>query len=220
MQKLFNITICFFALSINVALAEIIKTPTLAPIESVIKQANSDTLVIFDVDDVLLMPNDQILEKHNKHYLEGVEKKLEKQLGEPVAQVLYSIIFIQRHNSPVDEKIIKLISRLQADGIKVLALTNCFTGKFGKITSMEDWRINELNRTGYDFGKSWSGLAPHHFEGLGKVGKGLSAKSSSAPAFKKGVVLTSSVSKGEALKAFLAYAQFMPKKIHYCPVSA
>lgn len=196
------------------SLAEITKTSELVPIELALKQADSETLVVFDVDDVLLMPNDQILKKHNKHYLDEIERKIEKQLGESAAQVLYSIIFIQRHNSPVDEKIIKLISRLQADGIKILALINCFTGKFGKNASMEDWRINELRRIGYDFGKSWGGLAPQNFKGLLKREHGLSAESSLHPAFKNGAMFTTSVSKGEALKAFLAYAQFMPKRIY------
>ncbi len=213
MRKVIGFATLIIGLSVCVALAEVIQTSNLMPIEAALEKADTDTLVIFDVDDVLLMPNDQILKKSNKSYLEEIERKIEKRLGEPAAQILYSIIFFERLNSPVDKKIIKLISRLQDNDIKVLALTNCFTGRFGKIASMEDWRIYELKRIGYNFGKSWSGLAPQHFEGLGKMGSGLSVKSRSAPAFKNGVVFTSSVSKGEALKAFLAYAHFAPKKI-------
>lgn len=191
-----------------------IKTNDVHKIESEVTQANPETLVIFDVDDVLMHADDQILKVQNKPYLEALEQKLEKKLGEEKADALYSLIFLQRKNGPVDKRIIQLIANLQEKGIKVLALTNCFTGKYGAIDSMEDWRINELEHIGYHFDKSWSDTKPHHFEGLSKqMGQGLSAKSSSVPLFKGGVVFTSSVSKGEALKAFLAYAGLSPRKI-------
>ena len=95
-----------------------------------------------------------------------LKKKLEERVGESRIEAVYSLIFLQRNNGPVDEKFIQLISDLQRKGIKVLALTNCFTGRMGAIDSMEDWRINELERIGYHFDKSWPDTKPYHFEGL------------------------------------------------------
>lgn len=67
---------------------------------------------------------------------------------------------------------------------------------------------------GYHFDKSWNDTKAYHFEGLvKKKGHVLSAKSGSVPLFKKSIVFTSSVSKGESLKTFLAYAGLSPRKI-------
>lgn len=53
---------------------------------------------------------------------------------------------------------INLIDTLQKNNIKVLALTNCATGKFGLIPNTENWRISELKSNGYYFYKSWPDL--------------------------------------------------------------
>lgn len=191
-----------------------IKTNDIHKIESEVTQADPETLVIFDVDDVLMHPYDQILKAHNRPYLEELKKKLEERVGESRIEAIYSLIFLQRKNGPVDKKFIHLISDLQRQGIKVLALTNCFTGKIGSIEAMEDWRINELERMGHHFDKSWSDTKSHQFEGLVKqTGSGLSAQSNSISLFKSGVIFASNVSKGNVLKAFLAYAGLTPQKI-------
>lgn len=177
------------------------------------REANKETLVIFDVDDVLIIPKDQILQAQNRKRLEKLNQRLEESVGKENADIFYSIIFMQRDNGPVDIKMKDIISELQSKGIKVLALTNCFTGSFGDIESMEDWRYYELKKHGYHFDLSWRALKPKVFTGLEKIGKGLSAKSSSMPVFKSGIVFTNAVSKGQALKAFLQYAGIRPHKI-------
>lgn len=214
MFKLFHILLLSLALISAPCCAITIKTNDIHKIESEVVQATPETLVIFDVDDVLMHPHDQILKAQNKPYLEELEKKLEKRMEEEKADTLYSLIFLQRKNGPVDPRIIQLIIHLQAKGIKVLALTNCFTGKFGAIASMEDWRVNELQQLGYHFENSWKNTKSHVFKELIKqTGHGLSAKSESASLFKDGVVFASGVSKGDALTAFLAYAGLSPQKI-------
>jgi hypothetical protein len=77
---------------------------------------------------------------------------------------------------------------------------------------MEDWRYGELSKNGYHFDLSWPSLKAKTFEGLEK-GQSLSTKSHAMPVFVKGIVFTNTVSKGQALNAFLKYAQFTPKKI-------
>lgn len=159
------------------------------------------------------MPKDQILQTQHRKCLEKLNQKLEQSVGKEKADLFYSIIFMQHDNGPVDIKMKDIISDLQSQGIKVLALTNCFTGRCGNIESMEDWRYNELKKHGYHFELSWQELKPKIFTGLEKIGKGLSANSRSMPGFKSGIVFTSFVSKGQVLKAFLQYAGIVPKKI-------
>ncbi len=156
------------------------------------------------------MPKDQILKSTNRKYLDTLNKKLECSATPEAAKIFYSIIFRHRETGPVDPKMKEIINQLQDKGIKVLALTNCFTGPFGVISSMEDWRYRELSANGYHFDRSWPELADKVFENRNNE---LSAKTYSKPIFYKGIVFTSAVSKGEALSAFLSYACFNPKKI-------
>lgn len=213
MEKIICFICVILASFYNTCTAEMIRTNEIKLIEKTLESIDTDTLVIFDVDDVLIMPKDQILQTQNKKYLETLNKSLDQSVGKDNVDIFYSIIFMQRDNGHVDIKMRDIISDLQSKGIKVLALTNCFTGHFGNIQSIEDWRYNELKKHGYHFDLSWQDLKPALFTELEKKGKGLSANSTSMPVFKNGIVFTSAVSKGQALKAFLKYAKLVPKKI-------
>ena len=82
MKKALTILAFVFFSSLHASLAEIVKTSDLALIESVIQQADSETLVIFDVDDVLITARDQILQAAHKKFLERLNKDLEGRLSE------------------------------------------------------------------------------------------------------------------------------------------
>lgn len=203
------LTVLVFALfsGIHASLAEIVKTSDLAPIESAIKQTDLETLVIFDVDDVLITARDQILQAVHKKFLEGLNKGLESRHSEEEAQKLWSLIWLARSDELVDPKMVSLIKEAQGKGLKVMALTNAWTGPFGIIPSLQDWRIGELEDFGYTFKDSWKTLKPKTFETL------KSKDPKRFPLFKEGVVFTCNLPKGEVLKAFLYYAGLSPKKI-------
>lgn len=189
------------------AFAEIIQTPNLTPIETAIKKADSSTLVVFDVDDVLITAKDQILQPSNKKLLEILNKGLESRYSEKAAQKLWSIILLERVDEPVDPQMVSLIKETQARGIKVMALTNAWTGSFGNIPSLEEWRVRELEDFGYTFKDSWSTLKSKIFsDSKSKDPKRL-------PVFKNGVLFTCDLPKGDILKVFLKHASFLPKKI-------
>ncbi len=207
MQKLFNTMVYYFALDIGIASADITTTPTLAPIESAIQQADSETLVIFDVDDVLITAKDQILQPAHHKFAQKLEESLESRHSEEEAQKLWSIIWLARVDELVDPQMVSLIKEAQGKGLKVMALTNAWTGMFGNIPSIEDWRIKELESFGYTFKDSWGNLASKTFVTL----KPKDPKR--FPVFKDGIVFTSNLPKGEVLKVFLEYASLSPKKI-------
>ena len=187
--------------------AEAVKTNDIEILEQYMNQADKNTLVIFDVDDVLLVPKDQILQAHNKEDQLLLRKKLEKSVDKSEAEKLFSIIFEERKNGVVDPKMPQLITELQSRGIKALGLTNCFTGKFGNITAVETWRTDELEKNGYHFVKSWKSIKQKSFMYMA-----LNTQES-PPLFTRGVIFASSAPKGDALEAFLKYAKFMPTKI-------
>lgn len=212
MNKYYTLLLVLLCMS-GYCSAETIKTINIEIIKKHVKDEDTDTLVVFDVDDVLMHPYDQILQMQNKAYLEGLQRELEKRIGSKNAETLYSIIFLERQNGPVDDRMRDLIINLQSKQISVLALTNCFTGTFGNIPSMEDWRLSELSRLGYHFEKSWSDVPPTVFSDLVPSGRDQSFGNSPLPMFKDGVVFTSAVSKGKALKAFLLHVRRLPKLI-------
>ena len=77
-----RILIFSFLLIINSALADIIETPNLLPLKKILKKADKDTLVIFDVDRVLIMPtNEHTLNRHpyRKKLWEEIKKRHSKE---------------------------------------------------------------------------------------------------------------------------------------------
>jgi hypothetical protein len=122
----------------NTCFAEIIQTNEIKVIEESVNSNDADILVIFDVDEVLIMPKDQILQSPHREYINKLDTFLFA--SEQESENLWSIIFDQRPSIPVDPKMINMMATLQSKGIKVIALTHAMTGKFGYITSMKDWR--------------------------------------------------------------------------------
>jgi hypothetical protein len=115
---------------------------------------------------------------------------------------------LARQNSPVDPKMISLIQSLQKSNIKVLALTNCATGKFGLIPNTENWRIAELHKHGYYFDKSWKDVGSIDLKSLIKDAIDFN------PVYKHGILFVDQTGKkGPVLNAFLKYVEIKPKKI-------
>ena len=206
-MKVSSIVFAIMLFTVNISFAAIIKTNDFKIIENNIQTTNTDTLLIFDVDDVLLQPKDQLLKSHNEGYFEKIYQSMETRTNKNQAEKLFSLIMIQRKVEPVEKQIVKLVNTAQKNGIKVLALTFCSTGKLGTINSLEDWRIQELKVLGYNFDKSWNKLTKKIFNQLpiNKLNKFV--------AFQQGIIFTGGVSKAAALNVFLNYADHKPKKI-------
>jgi len=86
----------------------------LATIEIALKDANKDTLVIFDVDEVLITSTNQIFQAPiDKKFLDKILLDLKTRLGEEKTDLLESIIHLHETVQLVDPKIISLINTLQ-----------------------------------------------------------------------------------------------------------
>lgn len=197
-----------FILTSTTLRAEITQTATLQPIIEAIAQSSEDTLVIVDVDDVLIKANDQILQLAHKPELNKIIAGLAQKYPLSRIQELTSIVMLQYQNSLIDPKIKDVFQLLNDKNIKFIALTAADTGKLGYIASIEDWRIQSLKNFGFDFSSSFPDLQPITFENL---------PSTKNPArfatYKTGILFSSDVPKGEVLKAFLAYAKSQFKQI-------
>lgn len=186
---------------------DILETSSLEPIKLKIREINNQTLVIFDIDDVIITPKDQILKPAYKIYSDEYTNKFSKKYSETKAQYFWSIIFLERQNELVDPKILDLFNILKKKNIKTILMTNAWTGAFGKIPSLEDWRINELRKFGIDTSRSFKGTNQIIFNGTS------SKDPKRFPMYKDGVLFTCNIPKGAILKIFLEKISWRPKNI-------
>lgn len=188
--------------------AEITQTTTLQPIINAIMQSTNDTLVIMDVDDVLIKANDQILQLAHKPALNKIIASLAQKYPLNQIQEFTSIVMLQHQTSLIDPKIKDVFQLLKDKNIKFIALTAADTGKLGQIKSIEDWRIQTLKDFGFDFSGAFPDLQPLTFKELRST-----RNLTSCASYKAGILFSSDIPKGVVLKAFLAAANAQFKHI-------
>lgn len=182
----------------SVAQAEIVQTSTLEPIMDRIEKSDENTLVVFDVDEVLVKAEDQILQLSYKKELDKIIADLSQKHSPEKIKDLKSIVFLTYKKSLVDPKIKEVFNLLAKKNIKFIALTATPTGKLGQIESLEDWRIEDLKRFGFDFGHSFPEIPTTTFTNLS-----CSKNPKQFCTYKGGILFSCSVPKGNVLKAFL-----------------
>ena len=191
----------------NTCSAKIIKTNDFQVIKDQIQSTENDTLVIFDIDNVLLQAKDYSLRSYSNEKEQKKAEKFFKEVNKRLTHEVISEILIQMKIEPVDQRMVELINFTQKRGVKVLALTARGIGQFGIIPSLENLTVKELKNLGYNFDKSWINIKEQIFDQLP------SKHSKKFPIFKQGVISTCGVPKGKVLEAFLIYIKLHPVKI-------
>lgn len=189
---------------INAALADIAMISTFIPLKKIIQQANQNTLVIFDVDHVLIMPTDEYT--LNRHpYRKKLWQDIECRISKEEMKTLYGITASKAKWRLVDPDIISIFTYLKKYQIPSIALTSLYTGKFGNIEKLEDWRIKQLQDLGFDFASLTpikEELFANELEEQGGV-----------PMLKSGVVLTAQIDKAKTLEYILHHNNYYPETI-------
>lgn len=136
---------------------QILKTDSMELLSSICKGADSQTLVIFDMDNVL---TDQ-------------ERAFQSDLYDQIKNIVSDYKKVFKNLSPADQEKIKceqwlipvqlvddcmpkLIKTIQSRGVKTLMLTSNPCGKLGSLESIEELCISRLEHFGIDFSKSWN----------------------------------------------------------------
>jgi hypothetical protein len=180
---------------------------------------SQDSLVVFDVDGVLIMPVDAIFQptKHNR----ALEKKL-REASEHSEQseddfwrkeFLFSI---QQKSQLVEPIVVQILNNLQHRKIKTIALTYSSTGSYASFPSLESMRVDTLKSLGIDFSKSFSNLSLLRMKrpDLGLDRRNFSVlKGGKYPIFKEGILFANRNPKGAVLSAFLDYLSWTPRDI-------
>ena len=192
-MKLLNfILLSLFCLSAN-CFGDITPTNDFKVIEEYVNKADKDTLVIFDVDDVLAMPTDEFA--FNAPVRVELTQKLRECYSKNELRYLYSCVFERRTTQPVDPNMRDLIKSLEQRNIPAIALTGWWTGKYGKIAKMENLRFDALK----DVDISFINTSPFKEDATFPEFK----NENGIPMLISGVILTSLADKGLVLKAAL-----------------
>jgi hypothetical protein len=199
--------------------AKIIATNEIIDIEVEFAQADNETLVIFDYDDVLLEPVDAALLGENEKVSDKIAIDLMKSKdvkGKSISkdQMITALSILTRDMKTrlVHGKWPLLLSVLQSRGIKTVLLTSCGAGRQGVVEAVENVRAQHLRNVGIDFRKSWIGVKRFEFPNIPR--KSSPFCNFHCPSFVDGMLFASGADKGGVLKAFLSkIPQYKFKKI-------
>lgn len=176
-----------------------------------IEALDSDTVVVFDVDEVLVTTKDSFLRPEGEAiFLARVQQAIEQAKTDEEKEELerkLSISLTEAARFILEPALPKLIATLQEKKIKIVALTSHPTGKFGILKSVEEWKVNTLKECGFHFERSFPAIKAHTFTSLAKDGL-------PPPLYLDGVLFSRGYSKGEVLLAFFdTLACYKPKRV-------
>ncbi len=204
MRMLAKIVIFSIFIFTNMCFASELQTNNLADVKSLLdKEADQETLVIFDVDDVLIAPTDEFA------FREPIRRKFNKALKakytEQERKLLFSDFFRKRMVRLITPQIIPLLDDLKNKQIPTTALTRWYTGRYGRIEFMEELRFKGLDEVGISF-VNISPLKHDRAFPLLKTKDGI-------PMVKNGIILTAFADKGTTLLTVLDKEKLHFKKI-------
>jgi hypothetical protein len=201
-----------FLFLFSVAHAAIIEVSNLESFKNEIKTFNSQTLVIFDVDETLITPKEALFRASKeqlpaeyqqlREYFGDLRTLLKDELLKDWKEVWISRILAHRQYQLMDKELPALIHKLQNLGIITIALTQMKSGCFGIIPSIENWRSHQLKEFDIDFSQASSLYFPLSFN-----------LEESKPSFKQGILFTDKSSKGETLALWLEAVEWIPNLI-------
>lgn len=172
----------------------------------ILKKTKPGTLVVLDVDNVSLKYTDKLLhpcgrEAYRRHYAKLQESLYGQTISVgsrliPLAEYLQSIMIQSLTSELIDPRLLGIIQELRGNGCDVIALTAGKIGPFGIFESMEDCRIEQLNKIGIDLNM---GNFPQEAVKFEESVDGIN------PVFKQGVMLTAKSSKARCLDLLVKF---------------
>lgn len=177
----------------------------------IIANTDSKTLVVFDIDDVLVQPKNPVLQAHTIYEYYKHFEEITQDLNSSQMQVLFAYRTSQYPLELVDLRLPPSIQKLQEKRIQVIALSAFITGDLFGINSIEEKRIEDLKKLGIDFSTTYGKMPPIIFSNFPSFNH-------SYPMFKQGILFTNGVDhhdsiKGNVLISFLWQLGTLPKEI-------
>lgn len=195
----------FFMASLQPGFGVIAKSETLSFLENQIDSLGENDLVVFDMDDVLIVAIDAILHYKYEKIRSGLHSRYFADLPPEQQQLLHSYVWATAETTLVESHVGDLIKALQNRKTKVIVLTAAPVGSLGVIEDTVALRLRELRDKGIDLSLAFPDSATFALEEI-HPGKG-------APAFRQGVILSSRFPKGDVLAAFLKKVGWKPRRL-------
>lgn len=161
------------------------------------------SLVIFDIDDVLITAKDHILKP--PHRDAWLNTHIDEKFPPDVALDILGHTWTNYAFEATDSKVSLLNQSLKKRNIPSIALTAGWNGKLGNREFHCDDRVDILKSVHVDFSHSFDKVEETFFHGLENCGK--------VPSFKRGVIFACMLPKPLVLEAFLKVTAFTPKEI-------
>lgn len=164
-----------------------------------------DTIVVFDIDYVLMTPKDALLRPAGEHV--ATRRRLFDQLASKAPadkDLKYYLGIIQStaEVEVVDSSLPLFTQQIVAQGIPVVALSANEVGKTGEVDDLLKFYVQRLQGFGYQFSFSMSPMDASVLSLNGKNAKYLD-----------GVVFTDRIAKGAVLAALLKQMDKLPKQV-------
>jgi len=203
-MKIYILIVLSFFMHTHNTHAEIVQIPDLSQFESDLENRGKDSLVVFDLDYVVMMPEDDYSRGINP-YRKQLWSDLEKKLSKSELQKLHSIMTIDAKWRLVDPRVAHILDGLKKKSIPTIALSTFSTGRYGVIEKREELRFRNLK----ELGVSFSDLSPFKSNMLMTD----LAADDGVPLMQEGVVLTAEINKGVVLEHVLNHYSYKPKEI-------
>ena len=165
---------------------------------------SSNSLVVFDIDEVLTTFQDTVLTPAGREIARPYFKEMsDEHIG---------ILLTQARRRLLEKEAPEIIHQLQKKNIKTMALTSCRTGAVGSIVSIEEERFQELLSFQINFLRSFPETSDHSFLEI-------ATDKNHPPVFKKGILFSGGdvhdafKSKGKVLMAFLDWLRWRPEQV-------
>ena len=201
MSRFLISSLLLVCIQFSACFATVVQINDFSMLEKLINNADKSSLVVFDVDNVLIKRTDQIMHpkfrQTRKVMLDTATDNKDRSFANIITQTNFEL---------VNKDIVPLIQNLQSQGVMTIALTHFGTGKKGHVSKIEDVRINNLLKMGLVFNKSTLlDLEETRFESL--------QAEHGVPVYKDGILFTGEADKGAVLEAFMKYANIKPSTI-------
>lgn len=207
-MKILRFLFLLLVISCSFSYAQIFEVSKMKQVQEYLEDANEQTLVVFDIDMVLIQPENPAFQMHNITKYKHIARKSYLSLSKEKKEILLSLMATSCGSILVDSAGPLIINRLNEHRVPTMALTGTLTGSLSNIPNMEKFKIDRLHKLGIDF--SITAPFPNEiiFKKLPKFRKNY-------PVYKDGILFINGplCTKGEALVSFLKMTNFSPKKI-------
>lgn len=180
---------------------EILKADNIGIIEKKLKDVDSESLVIFDCDNVLTTVKVGAFSVRNQSFLKNYIKDEKVSKDEFYDKI--RLVLINETTYIVNQRMVELVSSLYDKNIKHMVATAYSVRPLKDIPDPVKWRIENLHQMGYFFERSW---LEKDFS-LNVFG------TDHNPVFRDGVLFCDIFPKGLCVQNFLEYIDWMPRKI-------